>query len=284
MNAEWLRYFVALAQARNFHAAASELHITPQALSKAIAGLEKQLDLRLVERSHRVEGLTAAGEAFLLEANTILRSFENAERTMAEWQGSEPMGPVTIAGDSLWNHYLLPPILADLTQRFPKIRPKLHEMLQDDVEHWVAAGKVDVGLLLSPPKRSEFEWAEGLSTPYVIAGKPQEGATWQDLGYIVPRFFRRETTSSLDGWPEETYPRRIVAEVELLETAIHLCEAGVGVAFLPELSIRERIAQGTLAVVAEAPCVFHDHLYIIWRKGIRPTAPARELLSALKAL
>ncbi|MBO9541555.1 LysR family transcriptional regulator [bacterium] len=284
MNAEWLRYFVTVAQARNFHAAATELHITPQALSKAVAGLEKQLNLKLVERDRRVEGLTAAGEVFLQEARAILRSIENAERAMAEWRGSEPMGPVAIAGDGLWYHYLLPPILADLIQRFPKVRPQLHEMPPDDVEHWVATGKADVGLLLSPPKRAEFEWVEGMRTPYVIAGLPQEKRPWQELGYIVPRFFRREMPESLDGWPEETHPRRIVAEVELLETAIHLCEAGVGVAFLPELSIQERIAQGTLAVVAEAPRAFADHLFIIWRKGVHPTAPARELLSALKAL
>lgn len=284
MNAEWLRYFVALAETRNFHTAAAQMHITPQALSKAIAGLERQLQLKLVERERRVEGLTLAGETFLQEAKAILRSVENAERTMAELQGTEPMGPVSIAGDSLWNHYLLPPLLKELTQRFPRVRPKLHEMLQDDVEQWVAAGKLDVGLLLAAPKRPDFSWAEGLSTPYVIAGRPQEVRPWQELGYIVPRFFRRETETSLDGWQEDTYPRRIVAEVELLETAIHLCEAGMGVAFLPELAIRDRIAQGTLAVVAEAPCSFDDRLFIIWRKGVRPTPPARELLSALKAL
>jgi DNA-binding transcriptional LysR family regulator len=40
LNPEWLRYFVTLAETRNFHKAAERLHITPQALSKAIAGLE----------------------------------------------------------------------------------------------------------------------------------------------------------------------------------------------------------------------------------------------------
>ncbi|MBC7545341.1 MAG: LysR family transcriptional regulator [Candidatus Sericytochromatia bacterium] len=38
MNPEWLRYFVALVKTRNFAAAAEQLHITPQAMSNAIAG------------------------------------------------------------------------------------------------------------------------------------------------------------------------------------------------------------------------------------------------------
>lgn len=284
MNSEWLRYFVTLAETGNFHIAAAQLHITPQALSKAIAGLEKQLNVKLVERDHRVKGLSPAGEALLEEARRVLRSLENAERRMMEWSSAEPTGPVTIAGDGLWHHYLMPPLLADLVERFPRLRPKLYEMLPDDVEHWVAAGEVDVGLLLRPPMRADLEWVDGLSTPYVIAGRPQDVRPWQAYGYIVPRYFRRASPESMDGWPEDTFPRRIVAEVELLETAIHLCEAGVGVAFLPELAIRDRLNRGTLAVVADPPCSYSDRLFIVWRKGVRPSPPAREALMALQAI
>jgi DNA-binding transcriptional LysR family regulator len=286
MNTDWLRYYVALAETLNLQAAADRLHVTPQAVSKAIAGLEDQFKLKLVERAHRIQGLSPAGQALLEEARTILADLENAERRLAEWRAGQVQGPVTIAGDGLWNHYLLPPLLTALLGAHPRIRPKLHEMLPEDTERWVAAGEVDVGLLLQSPVRADLEWMEGISTPYVIAGKPlPEGqAPWQDLGYIVPRFFRREMAQSLDGWPENRFKRRIVAEVELLETAIHLAESGLGVAFLPELAVKERIERGTLAVVAEAPVTFEDQLFVVWRKGIRPTPAARELLKALGAL
>lgn len=286
MNTDWLRYYVALAETLNLQQAADRLHVTPQAVSKAIAGLEDQFKLKLVERAHRIQGLSPAGEALLEDARTILADLENAERRLAEWKLGQPQGPVTIAGDGLWHHYLLPPLLTELLGRFPRMRPKLHEMLPDDVEHWVSQGEVDVGLLLRAPVRQDLDWVEGMATPYVIAGKPRpEGpAPWQDLGYIVPRFFRREFAQSLDGWPEGKYKRRIVAEVELLETALHLCEAGLGVAFLPELAVRERIERGTLAVVAEAPVQFEDKLYVVWRKGVRPRAATAEVLKLLGAL
>jgi DNA-binding transcriptional LysR family regulator len=286
MNTDWLRYFVALAETLNLQQAADRLHVTPQAVSKAIAGLEDQFKLKLVERAHRIQGLTPAGEALLEESRTILADLENAERRLAEWKQGQPQGPVTIAGDGLWHHYLLPPMLTELLGRYQRIRPKLHEMLPDDVEHWVSAGEVDVGLLLRAPVRQDLDWVEGMATPYVIAGRPRpEGqAPWQDLGYIVPRFFRREFSQSLDGWPEGKYKRRIVAEVELLETALHLAEAGLGVAFLPELAVRERIERGTLAIVAEAPVQFQDQLYVVWRKGVRPRAATAEVLKALGAL
>lgn len=286
MNTDWLRYYVALAETLNLQQAADRLHVTPQAVSKAIAGLEDQFKLKLVERAHRIQGLSPAGEALLEDARTILADLENAERRLAEWKLGQPQGPVTIAGDGLWHHYLLPPLLTELLGRFPRMRPKLHEMLPDDVEHWVSQGEVDVGLLLRAPLRQDLDWVEGTSTPYVIAGKPNPAgkAPWQDLGYIVPRFFRREFAQPLDGWPEGKFKRRIVAEVELLETALHLCEAGLGVAFLPELAVRERIERGTLAVVADAPVQFEDKLYVVWRKGVRPRAATAEVLKLLGAL
>ncbi|MBU6428781.1 MAG: LysR family transcriptional regulator, partial [Cyanobacteria bacterium REEB65] len=104
MNFEWLRYFATLADTRNFHAAADRLAITPQALSKAIASLEKELGAPLVERDHRVKGLTPAGEALLEEASLALNHVENARRRISEYDAREPSGPVTIAGDGLWHH------------------------------------------------------------------------------------------------------------------------------------------------------------------------------------
>jgi DNA-binding transcriptional LysR family regulator len=284
MNSEWLGYFVAIAETRNLQAAADRLHVTPQAVSKAIAGLESQFKQRLVDRDRRIKGLTPAGEALLEEARMILASLENAERRLEEVRRGKVEGPVKIAGDGLWHHYLLPPLLKALATEYPEIRPQLHEMLADDAERWVASGDIDIGLLLRAPRRTDLEWVEGVRTPYVIAGAPQPKKDWSELGYIVPRFFQKEEENSLDGWPETKFKRRIVAEVELLETAIHLCEAGLGAAFLPEMALRDRFERGSLAVVADAPAEFADQLYVVWRKGVRPTPAAREMLKALNAV
>ncbi|MBM3268083.1 MAG: LysR family transcriptional regulator [Candidatus Sericytochromatia bacterium] len=278
MNPDWLRYFVVVAQTRNFHVAAEQLHVTPQALSKAVGALGAVL----IDRDRRVRGLTAAGEALLSEAHDVLRALENAERRMAECRDGTPRGPVTIAGDGLWHHYLLPGILADLRARYPELRPRLFEMIPDDAERHVAAGEVEIGLLLRAPRRADLDHRRGLASPYVIVARPGCSGKWTDFAYVVPRLFGRELAESLDGWPEGEFPRRVAAEVELLETALRLAEAGVGAAYVPELAIRDRLARGTLAIVAEPPCSFVDQLYIVWRRGIRHTPAARALLAALE--
>lgn len=284
MNVNWLRYFVTLAETHNFHEAARRLHVTPQTLSTAITQLEGHLQVRLVERRRRVEGLTDAGEAFLEEARRVLQAVENAERVVTEWRAEPVQGPVAIVGNTVWHHYLLPPLLGRLIPAYPRLRPQLFYMLQEEAEAAVALGHIDIGLLVSPPQRGDLDWEAGLSTPYVIAGKPQPRAPWHEFGFIVPRLYGHTPSERHDGWPVGDFPRRIVAEVERLEVAIRLCEAGVGVAFVPRLVVEDELHRGTLEVVADSPVKAVNRLHIVWRKGVHPTPAMRVIIEALRTL
>lgn len=285
MNTDLLRYFVALAEARHLQTAADRLHLSPQALSKALATLEKHYGAPLLARDHKIRGLTRAGEALLAAARGVLAAEEDCERRVAEAEGPVPRGPVAIGGDGLWHHHLMPRAIARVLAAHPEVRPALHEMLQPEIERHVAEGALDLGLLLAAPQRPDLEWREGLATPYVIAGHPaRRGAAWEALGYVAPRVFGRAALAPLDGWDEARFPRRIVATVELLETALRLVEADVGVAFVPRLAVEAHLADGRLAIVAEAPLAFEDRLFVVWRRGVTPTPAAAALREALFAI
>ncbi|NYT68868.1 LysR family transcriptional regulator [Pusillimonas noertemannii] len=79
-----LRYFVVLAEERNFHRAASRLHIEQSPLSRAIKTLEDDLGARLFERTQRGSCLTEAGQALLGEAQRVLAAYDLARRSVAE--------------------------------------------------------------------------------------------------------------------------------------------------------------------------------------------------------
>jgi DNA-binding transcriptional LysR family regulator len=73
-----VRTFVAVADAGQFQEAAADLSITQQAVSKRVAGLEKDLGVRLFTRTARGARLTINGQAFLPHARDLLRVEERA--------------------------------------------------------------------------------------------------------------------------------------------------------------------------------------------------------------
>ena len=66
-----LRIFESAARHLNFSAAATELHTSQPAVSRAIADLERRLVVRLFERDHRTISLTPAGELFQIAVTRV---------------------------------------------------------------------------------------------------------------------------------------------------------------------------------------------------------------------
>ncbi|MFK0192487.1 LysR family transcriptional regulator [Kitasatospora sp. NPDC090308] len=78
MDLEAVRTYVAVAEAGQFQKAATDLAITQQAVSKRIAGLERDLGVRLFTRTPRGAEPTIDGQAFLPHARALLRAADRA--------------------------------------------------------------------------------------------------------------------------------------------------------------------------------------------------------------
>ncbi|MCC5474606.1 LysR family transcriptional regulator [Streptomyces barringtoniae] len=98
MDLETVRTFVAVAEAGQFQEAAAELAVTQQAVSKRIAGLERNLGVRLFTRSARGAELTIDGQAFLPHARELLRVAERAVASVRT--GRRPLRVDVIASRS----------------------------------------------------------------------------------------------------------------------------------------------------------------------------------------
>ena len=82
MDLEKLRIFIAVAECGSFSRGARALYISHSTTSRAVAALEEELGVRLLERDNRVLGLTAAGRVLLREARDLLRQAESAAETV----------------------------------------------------------------------------------------------------------------------------------------------------------------------------------------------------------
>lgn len=93
-----MRTFVAVVDTGQFQDAAADLSITQQAVSKRIAGLERDLGVRLFTRTARGARLTIDGQAFLPHARELLRVAERAVASVLP--GSRPLRVDVIASRS----------------------------------------------------------------------------------------------------------------------------------------------------------------------------------------
>lgn len=88
-----VRYFTVVAEQRNFGRAAAELRVAQPALSRQIQRLERQLGAPLFDRTPQGTLLTAAGRAFLPEAQALLRAAHRATLTA---RAHAPAGSVVV--------------------------------------------------------------------------------------------------------------------------------------------------------------------------------------------
>jgi DNA-binding transcriptional LysR family regulator len=117
-----LESFVRSAEASSFSAAGRRLSLTPAAVSRNVAMLERNLGVRLFQRSTRKLTLTEAGERFLVAIHGHLGGLQAAIAGVAKDRG-EPAGVLKVSmGLTFGADYILP-LLPGFLARYPHIRP-----------------------------------------------------------------------------------------------------------------------------------------------------------------
>lgn len=172
-----LGYFVAVAEEGQITRAAKRLHIAQPALSQAIAQLEAQLGLELLERHARGVSLTAAGEIFLVKAKAALRAEAEATATARSIargaQGSIEMGflstPPRLFAESLF-------------EEFARTHPLVNVSFRE----------------LRFPAGSTIEWLSDVDMALCFAPTPHPEVTTQAL-WLEPRWLLLHRSHPLAG-------------------------------------------------------------------------------------
>jgi DNA-binding transcriptional LysR family regulator len=183
MELRQLRYFVTLAEELHFGRAAAREHIVQSALSQQLQRLERELGVRLLERSTHHVGLTTAGAAFLIEARKIVAQVDRAAQIARSAAGSSlrlRVGIIDASYDSM------PQILHEVQARYPDL--VIHQVEASVPEQYqqLLDGRLDVGIgraALAPPGVASHHFRD------------------DPLGVLVPDGHR---FTSLDGVPVAT--------------------------------------------------------------------------------
>src|ERR1700761_7657816 len=117
-----LESFVRSAETGSFSAAARRLMLTPAAGSRNVALLERNLGVRLFQRSTRKLTLSEAGERFLMEIGGNLEALQAAIASVSN-DRSEPAGVLRVSMAPTFGITDVMPLLPAFLVRYPMIRP-----------------------------------------------------------------------------------------------------------------------------------------------------------------
>ncbi|WP_313430664.1 LysR substrate-binding domain-containing protein [Pseudomonas sp.] len=120
-----LAFFSQLVGAGSLAATARELNLTPPAVTKRLAQLEKRLGVRLLNRTTRSISLTAEGETYLVNAKRILEEIEEMERQVSSSR-AEPKGLLRVNAPLGFGRTHVGPAISSFAKRYPEVEVQLH--------------------------------------------------------------------------------------------------------------------------------------------------------------
>jgi DNA-binding transcriptional LysR family regulator len=208
-----LRYFLAVADERNFTRAAQRLHIAQSALSRQVRQLERELGVDLLRRTtHDVE-LTEAGRLLLERGPVVLGAADELWRAAREF-GAGARGSVSVGYGTSAGYDTAPQLLAALGARLPDVTIAARVASLAEIERDVRDGALDVGIVRCPSPAAGIEArVVRLERQGVLVRRDHPHA---DAATIAPADLRDET---LLLHPREANPGHYDAVLELCAAA-----------------------------------------------------------------
>lgn len=120
-----IAFFSLLIKHGSLAAAAQQIGVTPPAVSKRLAAIERRLGVRLLQRTTRRIKLTPEGETYLVEGARVMQELETLERTVSGSQAI-PKGLLRVCATLGFGRKHVAPVLSKFARRFPDVEVQLH--------------------------------------------------------------------------------------------------------------------------------------------------------------
>ena len=137
-----MNVYVAVAEEESFAAAARRLGMSPPAVTRAVAALERHLNVRLLTRTTRFVRATDAGRRYLEHARRIIAAADEGDAAAAGAHAT-PRGQLTITAPVLFGRMYVTPGIVDYLRRYPDV--SVSALLLDRMVNLLEEG-VDVGV------------------------------------------------------------------------------------------------------------------------------------------
>jgi DNA-binding transcriptional LysR family regulator len=272
--------FLRVAERCSFRAAATDLGVTPSAVSQAVRALEARLGVALFTRTTRSVGLTEAGQRFLERARPAFQEIIAARNAASDF-AAKPSGLLRLAVPRAVVPVVLRPLLASFCAAHPEVSveisasEELVDLAKDGFDAGIRLGEFIASDMVAVRLTPSFRLIVVASPSYLVrAGRPRKPA---DLASHACVRMRR-SAGALANWrlQEGGRPLDLVVSGPLIvhdySSMLDAALAGAALAQVPEPIAREHVMAGRLDEVLGkyAPSTLGVFLYFPNRKQVSP--------------
>jgi DNA-binding transcriptional LysR family regulator len=270
--------FVRVVEAGSFTAAAQTLKVPTSSVSRAVARLEEDLGVRLLNRTTRSLHLTDGGQSFFGRMQAVMTETEEATRALAGL-ATEPRGRVRLTAPPDLGMQGLPPLIARAIERYPGLVIELLltsrrvDLVEEGFDLAIRGGRLEDSSLVARKIASTDLGIFAAPAYLARRGRPRA------LGDLARHDCLTYGTRSGSGSWRLTGPR---GEESVAVSGPVACEdmsflrqmvlAGTGLALLPAQSLNAEVEAGRLVRVLPRYGLQGGGLYLVW--------PSRQLVPA----
>jgi DNA-binding transcriptional LysR family regulator len=282
-----MRVFVRVAETGGFAGAARQLHMSPPAVTRAVAALEDRIGTRLLTRTTRSVRLTEAGGRYLEDCRRILAEIEEAEAAAAG-ACAIPSGTLTVTAPVQFGRLYVLPVVTEHLARHPAVSTRA--LFLDRVINMVEEG-VDVGVRIGHLADSGLVAIRVGSVRRVLCAAPDyldrhgTPATARDLrdhamigsaGTGSRATGSRATGSRATGSAAGTPRPRLTCNT--IDGVLAAALAGQGIAQLLSYQVAPSVAEGRLRLILDAPDSGAMPVHVVSAEGRRAPAKVRSFI------
>lgn len=253
MELSVLQTFIHVVKQGSFAAVAQGRDVDPSSVSRAIAGLEEELGIRLLQRTTRRLSLTEAGMAYFQRIEPLVEEMQQAIDVAADIAG-QPKGTLRITASVSFGLKCIVPLLPDFKSQYPDLTV---DLVLTDANVDLLTERIDLAIRLGLLADSTLIAQRLLQTHYFVCaspqylnqrGHPQIPSNIENhncLLFPLPGFRSKWRFRDTDRQESDVLVRGdtiISNAIALQQCAI----AGMGLALLPNWLIGKDLRDGTL--------------------------------------
>lgn len=288
MELDQLRYFLQIAETKNFTRAAELLVVSQPALSRSVQRLEEELGVPLFVRKSRQVELSDAGELFKIRAEQILGLVED---TKAQISDDGETGRVRIGAIPTIAPYFLPAFLKKFAKQFPKAVAEVYEDTTKNLLHQVSQGEIDFGVLALPISEKHLDVEElfeeelliALPSNHELVDKPQiRLKDIEHLPFVMLDEPHCLSATILSFCRNRSFQPVVVGKTNQLSTVQELVALNHGISMVPKMA--ERIDHSKNRVYRSlAGSPLRRTIGIVWDPYRYQTRLIKAVIDALRA-